>query len=105
MRGVAAYGFPSSQRHEGDDTETPPYNTEAELKARWELDAVVLLVGNAIEFHLGKYMLTGTILRKGFGNYDNQYRVVVHGRYNGKTDGDSWFECWRCTPTAVQVFD
>lgn len=61
-------------------------------RAKWDANPVYLPIGTKIEVRCGIYTSAGTILRRGYGTYASQCRVVFD------SDGrDRWVECGLCT--------
>merc|ERR1711920_913779 len=65
------------------------------LQASATTNPVSLSPGIQVIVHYGMRHVKGVILHRGFGRYENEYRVQF-AWYNGRKNGDAWVDCWRC---------
>ena len=68
---------------------------EADLLAAWHCGHTTIPNGSLVKVQFGLEPLTGVILRRGYDRFQDQYRVQFDV-WNGRRNGDSWIDCWRC---------
>ena len=61
------------------------------METAWADNPTNIAPGTRVRVHYGVNSAYGTVLRRGYGRFCNDYRVLME--LDGK---DTWIDCWRC---------